>query len=39
MFVVKFKVTMMDKLDYKLYLKLFTGMAEVLGNVKKVKYM
>lgn len=39
MFVVKLKVMMMEKLDYRLDLKLVTGIAEVLVNVPKVKYM
>ena len=36
MLTVKSKVMMMDKLDYKLDVKLVPGMAEVLVNIPKV---
>ena len=39
MFVVNLKVKIMEKLDYKLNMKLVPGMEEVLVKVPKVKYM
>ena len=36
MLTVKSKVMMMDKLDYKLDVKLVPGMSEVLVNIPKV---
>ena len=37
MLVVKMKLMMMDKLDYKLEVKFDTGMAEVLVNMSNVE--
>ena len=39
MLVMKFKVEMMEKLDYKLNLKLVPGVAAVLINMSKLESM